>query len=688
MMLGALGWAAVGLASCLLVAPFEPNLLEEGVLLHVAQRLAQGERLYRDVLAFTGPLPFQLLALLFRVFGEEVWVGRAATAVLHAAASGASFWIAQRAGALAHPAAAACALAPLLLFPLFGIYFYTTIAFHLSVLAVAAAAVGSPRSIFAAGLGVAAVALCKQSIGLALTASVGLALCAGDGGRERLRRLAAFVAGGAALTIATLAAFALAGTLPDAIQALWLLPASFDETFASPFPNLWPPGTLAPEIEANRAFYLPYFYTLVVGLFEDPAARTVLATQLLYALPLAGLALTLLRRVRGPLPRGAWLAAALLFTWVANLFPRADWGHLVHVLPPALLQLCVVLAPAAGGRAARIGSAAAGGALTLALLAGAGAAAREIGASADAAVLSARVPLRPVSLGLRGPPVRNVIDFLRRNTRPGEAVFVARAEPLLYFATDTRNPTPYPGVIPGMREEQSRRIVEALHRTRWVVMSDIDSDAMTYYRDELPAVEAELERYYRIPEALRAGEVYWLVVLERGPDRGPTAIDLIEHASHARPFVRSRSGELSDGPRFSDRLATRYNRRPLGFELGERGGGLDFELTVPANAVFQADAGLWMASGREAFHRLPPGSLVRVSIARDGAFTTLAETPVVTREVDFRRWHALEADLAAYAGQRVTLRLELITERIPAPGDIGYLGSPRIALRPERAPGR
>ena len=31
-------------------------------------------------------------------------------------------------------------------------------------------------------------------------------------------------------------------------------------------------------------------------------------------------------------------------------------------------------------------------------------------------------------------------------------VTVARAEPLIYFATETRNPTPYGGVIPGMRE--------------------------------------------------------------------------------------------------------------------------------------------------------------------------------------------------------------------------------------------
>ena len=56
----------------------------------------------------------------------------------------------------------------LLLFPLFGIFYYTTLAFHLSVLSIWVALHGSWRSCFVAGLGVSAVALCKQPIGAAL----------------------------------------------------------------------------------------------------------------------------------------------------------------------------------------------------------------------------------------------------------------------------------------------------------------------------------------------------------------------------------------------------------------------------------------------------------------------------------------------------------------------------------------
>jgi hypothetical protein len=232
-----------------------------------------------------------------------------------------------------------------------------------------------------------------------------------------------------------------------------------------------------------------------------------------------------------------------------------------------------------------------------------------------------------------------------------------------------------------MREEQSRVILEALRTVRYVVMSDIDQPAMTYYRDELPAVQARLERHFRIPDALLVGEPQWLVVLEPGPDRGATAIDLIERAADAHAFQRDRLGSVIDGPRFTDRLSAKYNRRPLGFELGARGGGLDFELTLPPGAVFQADAGMWLVNGPERLYRLPLRSLVRVSISRDGDFTTIAETPVMTREVDFRRWTALEADLSAWAGQRVTLRIELVTTQSPGRYDLGSVGSPRIALR-------
>ena len=71
---GAVVWALAGFAAGVSMLPLEPSLGEEGGMIHLAQRLLDGERLYRDIFWFTGPLPFDVLALLFRIFGEEIGV--------------------------------------------------------------------------------------------------------------------------------------------------------------------------------------------------------------------------------------------------------------------------------------------------------------------------------------------------------------------------------------------------------------------------------------------------------------------------------------------------------------------------------------------------------------------------------------------------------------------------------------
>ena len=45
----------------------------------------------------------------------------------------------------------------------------------------------------------------------------------------------------------------------------------------------------------------------------------------------------------------------------------------------------------------------------------------------------------------------------------------------------------------------NRIILEALERVRFVVMSDIDQPIYTYYGDELPQVQAYLERHFAVP---------------------------------------------------------------------------------------------------------------------------------------------------------------------------------------------
>jgi hypothetical protein len=681
---GPLLWGVLGALACLSVSGFEPNLLEEGIELHVAERLASGERLYRDVFAFTGPLPYELLGWLFRIFGEEIFVARGAVVVMHGLASAAAFALARAAhpGGLAHAAAAATASAPLLGFPLFHIYYYTTMAFHLSVVAAWAANHGTRRFgwAVAAGVLVALVALCKQTLGLAVAVALGLALLrAGAAGR---RAWLGFVIGGAATALATLSLWQAAGTLPHALHGLLTLPASLDDSFRMPFVNLWPPGEFSGVVSSNRSFYLPTFYVLSQGLFTAPTPRAVLMTQVLFAIPLLSVGLSALRIAQRGVAPALVIHAALSASWLVNLIPRADWGHLIHVLPLATAQLFLVIPVSMRStwlpRVERI----AAGLTVLAFVAASGVTWRFLDREADAEPFSTRVPLRPIGPGVRGYPLRQVVGFLERYTQRGEAIFVARAEPLIYFATDTKNPTPFPGIFPAMREEQEAIILEALRDVRFVVMSDVDQPALTHYRDELPGVQAYLERHYQPIEALGDDRSFYVTVLERGADRGGTLVDFVALSPEGRSFVRA-EGERRPVAALETRLPTRRNRRPLGFRLGPDGGGIEFDLDVPPGAVFEADASLGGLITADRLLTVPEYSTVVVSIGRGEVMTRIAELELGGYVSP--RWIPIEADLGAWANQRVTMRFELIRSPDEGPSgmaQIGYLGSPRLARRP------
>jgi hypothetical protein len=292
------------------------------------------------------------------------------------------------------------------------------------------------------------------------------------------------------------------------------------------------------------------------------------------------------------------------------------------------------------------------------------------------------VPLRPVSAVYRIPTVPRVIHFLRERLRPGEAIFVARAEPLLYFATGARNPTPYGGVLPVLNAEQEERILRALPGVRYVVMSDVDQPSWTYYSDELPRVQEHLERHYRIPRYFPLDDASWLVVLERGPDRGETAIDLIAERPRARAFVRDAPDSEREDPLPPPRLVARHNKRALAMRVGRFGGGLDYALRVPERARFESAVGFRGMVSLEDLHEHPKRSRMRLSLRRPGGeLLELASVRVDDSREGGRSWTPLEADLSAFAGESVTLRLELVPEApILPPAELSWWASPRIAV--------
>jgi len=675
-------WILLGIAICAWMTPLEPNLLEEGIALHLAQRMTQGEHLFRDLASFTGPLPFELLSLLFRVFGAEIWVARGAIALTHGLACGAAYALAHaaRRDGFAHLAAGFVAAAPVLLFPLFSLYFYSLLALHLALPAAWAAQRGveSPRLAVLAGALVAGVALCKQNFGLSLAVSLGLTLAATMPREERWRRCGAYAAGGVAVAPAPLALYGARGDLLPLWNSLVTLPLSFTTTFDSPYVNMWPPGELREEIFIDRARYVPMLYGLRFDIFEGLSFATALSTQLLYASPFIALVLTALTCRTSALPRATWIHTALLVATIPTLFPRTDWGHLVYVLPAAIVQLCLIARPSSRPAWTRASAATIG--LVLAILTA------SIGAwlhdRARPARFGPNLPIQPVSGMLSAPPLGQVIAALRTRTAPGEPIFVARAEPLIYFAAGNPNPTPYSGVLPGIRDEQEKTITAALRFVRHVVMSDIDQPLFVYYSDVLPGVWAHLERHFRVARDSPAG---WLTLLERGEDRGATVVDLFDQREEGVAFVRRADGSLGEPPGTAPRLAARLNRRPLAFWLGERGGGIDFELVVPPAARFQSDIALWQTIGLTRPYEHPLGVDLVVSLTPEGGGQHELVRQRIERDSSPRdRWLPIEADLTQWAGQRVTLRLEIHSTRPITEDRLAWFGSPRLATPPQR----
>jgi hypothetical protein len=222
-------------------------------------------------------------------------------------------------------------------------------------------------------------------------------------------------------------------------------------------------------------------------------------------------------------------------------------------------------------------------------------------------------------------------------------------------------------------------------------MSDIDQPLYTYYRDELPGVQAYLERYFRVPRQFQGRQSDWLLVLERGSDRGETLVDLVDAQASARHWLRDGEGRVRDAP-LPPKLAVRHNRRPLAFALGAGGGGIDFDLEIPERAVFEGDVGYPMMVSADSPFDHPPRLLMRVAVRDAERFEPLGEVRVVNRrprsrtlrlnDVDpGRSWSPVTLDLRDYAGKQVTLRLEAIPQapRADERESLAWWGSPRIA---------
>jgi hypothetical protein len=275
--------------------------------------------------------------------------------------------------------------------------------------------------------------------------------------------------------------------------------------------------------------------------------------------------------------------------------------------------------------------------------------------------------------------VPRVLRYLAERLEPGEPIFVARTEPLVYFALHAPNPTRFTGALQvwGLRHRQQDEILAALEHVRFVVMSDVDEPIFTYFSDELPRVQRYLERYFRVPALFegRERDDSWLLVLERVADRGATVLDLLDPALSPRAWLRSpEGGTVTVGAPFTN-LPTLQNHRPLVAAVGPVGGGIDYSLDLPEHAHFQAGVGYGDIGG----YQHPRRADFVVSVATGGDFQQIA-----TRRVDLgdtrgrRAWEPFDVDLSRFGGQRATLRLEVRPDAPQTSRTFAAWGSARI----------
>jgi hypothetical protein len=493
------------------------------------------------------------------------------------------------------------------------------------------------------------------------------------------------VAGGLLAAVATVGFYGIRGDLPDLWRCLVTIPLTLEDSFSSRYMNLWPIGVLADNLKPHKVIYFPNLYYLRHGVYAHLPATFVASVQLLYALPLATLLITALARIRGPLPAAVWINGAFLLAMTSNLYPRADWGHLVYALPPSVLQLLILVAPRLGrGRvlapalAASIGLAAGWSAFQIGTFVH--------GEAGPVTAWGNKVPLRPVSAIYRIVTFPRVIRYLEAATEPGEEIFVARSEPLLYYATGTRNPTPYGGVMTGIQEEQQDVILEALARIRYVVMSDLDQPMWTYYSEELPRVQEYLERHYHVADGYPLDDASWVLVLQRGEDRGETWLDLFEQRETAKAWILDRDRKRVPDEQKPPRLVARQNRRPMPMRVGPWGGGLDYEITVPEGARFESDVGYRGMVSLDALHDHPRRSHMLVEVGRDGVFEEVGRQKVDDSKRGGRQWIPISVDLSKYAGETITLRLTIDVAIRTDGHEFSWWGSPRIVVDPSSPP--
>ena len=501
---------------------------DEGTILQGAQRILQGQVLYRDFFSFYAPGSFYWMALLFKIFGSSILVGRAVLLLYGGVFSAFTYLLGRRVCSRWN---AMFAILPTVLICLPGSFavlhnwdstFWACLALYCAVRLVEHA---TWSRIFALGLLTSITCLFEQSKGAGLAAGLVLGflvLFITDRAAIRVTRaqLAAIGLGVASPPILTLAYFGARRALPQmTADLLW------------PFYHYWGAKVTYGDAALNRDALLGG--SLVSKAF---AAFTVSPFFLFSALPLfAACALIYwsVRPSKNPVPgevrRYYVLVSAalsgLLLAMVAT--GRPDASHIMYQAPLFAVVLGWMAESARSPflRAARILGVSYALAAFLAL--GLVFLGRSLGAKHE---LATRRGLLRTSAPSDG------FQYIESGIDPGDKILAYPYQPLYYYLLGTSSVSRYDWLLPGMNApEQFQEMVRELEtsRPRVVLFDTRFAEIMPQITRGVPAqalaardpVAEYIASHYRACRNFMAADTPWRVMFTVRKDLSCAGVD-------------------------------------------------------------------------------------------------------------------------------------------------------------------
>jgi 4-amino-4-deoxy-L-arabinose transferase-like glycosyltransferase len=427
---------------------------DEGIYFDAAERMLHGQKLYVDFFVYLSPGVFWVQEGFFRIFGMNMLAGRLPVLLYFASECGLLYWLTAR---LASRGAALFAV--LLFFAVQSANLGVLTAQHrwdsgaISLASISLAVHGhfvkSRWPWVAAGALGAAAAFFTPTMALVAAATVAWLLIA----RELRSRALAFLAGASVVGVALLGITAASGILIPFVEQMRWLSRNYSTV----------------NVMAYGATIGGYHDLLAGPLNLDLMIRAlvVLCLALPAILPvtnLAGWTGLLIWRPQivseAPKPRVIIYLMFCSVALVASTYPRPDLMHLAWVAPVsyALAAALISLALPRWAQAASVITAMFASTLLLLHLAttlGSGRLATPIG----------EVRTSPDSVK----PVQDLLAMVH----PGDSAFVYPYAPLLYFLTQTKNPTRYSHLAPGqMTDPDEQSALADLRRSppQWVLL--------------------------------------------------------------------------------------------------------------------------------------------------------------------------------------------------------------------------